>query len=230
MRELRGLLICLPLVVIFALISWASIWLWTLGFSEVLREAIRRTASAPPRKKCPAGPSPKAGQSRFKSPQQRSSQAEKPVISEQENCSPRSYRQFESPLLRQQVSDITAEDFCDSIVASLPTVSARSRPSWPLRELISRVFARSVSVVSQNATLPVAFSANDAGNCKGIYLDRLTELKMIITGIGWWLARNPRDHGDADAVALHRLHQRAEVAVARNHEPRQSGILKRKKT
>jgi len=28
-------------------------------------------------------------------------------------------------------------------------------------------FARSVSVVSQNATLPVAFSTNDADNCKG---------------------------------------------------------------
>ena len=136
-RELRGLLICLPLVVIFALVSWASFWLWALGFSEVLRDAIRRTTSAPPRKNCPAGPSPKARQSRFKSPQQRSSQAEMPVISELENCSPRSYRHFESPLLRQQVSDITAENFSDSIVPLLPTVSARGCPSWPLRERIS---------------------------------------------------------------------------------------------
>jgi hypothetical protein len=48
------------------------------------------------------------------------------------------YRRFESPLLRQQVSDITREHVTGSIVPSLPRVSARSCASRPPRERIPR--------------------------------------------------------------------------------------------
>ena len=48
------------------------------------------------------------------------------------------YREFESPLVRQQVSNITVENLVSSIVASLPPVSARNCACWPLRERIPR--------------------------------------------------------------------------------------------
>src|SRR5258708_768494 len=61
-----------------------------MGSSEV----HATPSAAPPRPrpgKHPAGQDPEAGLSRSKSPQQCSDQTRKPVISEQENCSSRSY-------------------------------------------------------------------------------------------------------------------------------------------
>jgi hypothetical protein len=52
-----------------------------------LRDAIRRTTSAPPGQITRQGPDPEARLSRPKSPQQRSDQDRKPVISEQDSCS-----------------------------------------------------------------------------------------------------------------------------------------------
>jgi len=48
------------------------------------------------------------------------------------------YRGFESPLLRQQVFDITTENKASGILPWLPKVSGLSCASWPLRERISR--------------------------------------------------------------------------------------------
>jgi hypothetical protein len=102
-------------------------------------------SAAPPQPrpgKSPGRARPRSRLSRSKSPQQRSNRTRKPVISEQDNCSSRgqSHRRFESPLLRQQVSDITVEKVSASIVPSLPLVSERSSGSWPLREGIPCTF------------------------------------------------------------------------------------------
>jgi hypothetical protein len=50
----------------------------------------------------------------------------------------RAYRRFESPLVRQQVADITREYVTDSILPLLPRVSPRSCARRPLRERILR--------------------------------------------------------------------------------------------
>jgi hypothetical protein len=76
--------------------------------------------------------------------------------------------EFESLLLRQQVSDINRENKPLEIVQGLPRVSGRSWATWSPRQRghqeseISRGLRTFSSVVSQNASLPVAFSANDA--------------------------------------------------------------------
>jgi len=72
-----------------------------------------------------------------------------------------SYREFESPLLRHQVSGIDRENEFLEIVREVP-VGQRSqlRNLATERANFSR-FARLVSMVSQNGSLPVAFFAND---------------------------------------------------------------------
>src|SRR6202022_3894265 len=57
-------------------------------------------------------------------------------------------------------------------IVPLPRVSARRCAGRPLRENSSR-FPRSVEVVSQKATLPVAFSANDGADYRsGVHSHR----------------------------------------------------------
>src|SRR5438132_1455006 len=48
------------------------------------------------------------------------------------------YRRFESPLVRQQVSDVTRESLIGEILRGLPKVSCCSCASRPLRERVSR--------------------------------------------------------------------------------------------
>src|SRR5260370_19653746 len=64
----------------------AWIWVWSWGSSEVCATPTLHHLS-PARAIHPAGPDPEAGLSRPKSPQQRSVQARKPVVSEQDRCS-----------------------------------------------------------------------------------------------------------------------------------------------
>src|SRR5438445_2204521 len=61
-------------------------------------------------------------------------------------------------------SDITKEYVDGSIVPSLPQVSPRNCARRPLRERIPRNLYAQMSVVSQNATLLVAFSASDGAD------------------------------------------------------------------
>src|SRR5258705_2145813 len=64
-------------------LGWVCVWSWG---SSGLGGANRRTTSAPPRQ-VPGRADPEARFSHFKSPQQRSIWAAKPVNSEQDSCS-----------------------------------------------------------------------------------------------------------------------------------------------
>src|SRR6202140_4909008 len=65
---------------------WSSIWAWSWDPLRFMRRHPPHHLS-PARASYRAGPDPEARLSRPKSPQQRSDQARKPVISEQDSCS-----------------------------------------------------------------------------------------------------------------------------------------------
>jgi hypothetical protein len=76
------------------------------------------------------------------------------------------YRRFESPLLRQQVSDIGSENTSCEIVRGLPRVNGRTCGSWTLRERIrcdfrdqSKSFLR--MRLCQCPSLPIIASLKD---------------------------------------------------------------------
>jgi hypothetical protein len=77
----------------------------------------------------------------------------------------REYRQFES--LCSANKSMTRENTISCISSTFPPVSGRSA-GVRHRESEFRSILRSVQVVSQDATLPVAFSANDGADILAI--------------------------------------------------------------
>jgi hypothetical protein len=141
-RDLGGVLICFPLALIFSLTSWVSIWLWSL---RVLRGFARRQPPqrlSPAAQNCPAGPPPKARQSRFKSPQQRSNEAEKPVISEQESCSPAILSAVRIPFAPPTSLLQTLRRLAEAQLSENPGVLGLPKSQFS-RKGISRVVSRS---------------------------------------------------------------------------------------
>src|SRR6266550_3450950 len=88
---------------------WSSIWAWSWDPLKFMRRHPPHHLS-PARASYRTGPDPEARLSRPKSPQQRSVQARKPVISEQDSCS------------LALMSGLCRERYCT--VSSNPTLSA----------------------------------------------------------------------------------------------------------
>src|SRR6202158_3432393 len=104
-----GIRTCWTLVKPSAWRSWPSIWAWSWDPLKFMRRHPPHHLS-PARASYRTGPDPEARLSRPKSPQQRSNQARKPVISEQDSCS------------LALMSGLSRERYCT--VSSNPTLSA----------------------------------------------------------------------------------------------------------